>query len=152
MTTMIRWNPLREMVAMQNALERMNGEQWRTIRPAAESFRLALDVYEQDDAYQVVASLPGVGADNIAVNWHDDVLTISAELPALTLEGENVRAHMNERTTGKFSRTLRFNRPVDANAVEATYVDGVLTLRLPKTAEAQPKVIPVRSTATISAN
>jgi HSP20 family protein len=150
MATVIRWNPMREMISMQNALDRMFDETWRAARPAEDSYQLALDVYENDMAYQVVASLPGVGADNIQVNWHDDVLTISAELPQQAPQGEHVRTHMQERTTGRVSRSLRLSRPVNAEAVQAVYEHGVLTLTLPKTPDAQPKLIPVRTT--INAN
>jgi HSP20 family protein len=149
MTTMIRWNPIREMLAMQNAFDRAYTENWRNLQ-ANTAYQLPLDVYERADAYMIVASLPGVGAENIAVNWHDDVLTITAELPQGIAEAEGLKTHMNERTAGKVSRSLRLTRPVDTNAVEALYVDGVLTLTLPKSPEAQPKSIPVRST--ISAN
>ena len=149
MTTMIRWNPIREMIAMQNAFDRSYNENWRTIRANAEA-QLPLNVYENDNAYVLVASLPGVGAENINISWHDDVVTIAAELPQTQFEGENVKAHIVERAYGKVSRSLRLSRPVDTEAVEAVYENGVLTLTLPKSPEAQPRVIPVRST--ISAN
>lgn len=149
MTTMIRWNPVREMMAMQNAFDRQFNENWRTVRANVDA-QLPVNVYENDNAYVLVASLPGVGAENININWHDDVVTIAAELPQPAFEGENVKTHIAERSYGKVSRSLRLSRPVDTDAVEAVYENGVLTLTLPKTAEAQPRVIPVRST--ISAN
>jgi HSP20 family protein len=148
---MIRWNPIREMFAVQNALDRMFDENWRTVRAAAaEGYRLPLDVYESDAAYHLIASLPGVAADSIQVHWHDDVLTVSAELPQGQPQIENLRTHLSERASGKVSRSLRLNRPINAEAVEAVYEHGVLTLTLPKTADAQPRLIPVRTT--ISAN
>ncbi|MCL4247193.1 MAG: Hsp20/alpha crystallin family protein [Anaerolineae bacterium] len=147
MTTVIRWNPIREMMALQNMFDENN---WRTVRPSNGTYSLPLDVYESDANYVVVATLPGVGADNIQVNWHDDVLTISAELPQGTPNAENLKTHMIERAAGKVSRSLRLGRPINAEAVEATYENGVLSLTLPKTPEAQPKLIPVRTT--ISAN
>jgi HSP20 family protein len=149
MTTMIRWNPVREMLAMQNVFDRSFGENWRTVRANVDA-QLPVNVYENDNAYVLVASLPGVGAENININWHDDVVTIAAELPQPAFEGENVKTHIAERAYGKVSRSLRLSRPVDTEAVEAVYENGVLTLTLPKTAEAQPRTIPVRST--ISAN
>ncbi|MCC6613836.1 MAG: Hsp20/alpha crystallin family protein [Anaerolineae bacterium] len=150
MTTMIRWNPVRDMMAMQNAVDRMFDDNWRAVRPSNGTYSLPLDVYENDASYVIVATLPGVGADNIQVNWHDDVLTISAELPQGAPEGENQRTHMIERAAGKVSRSLRLSRPINTEGVEAVYENGVLTLTLPKTPEAQPKMIPVRTT--ISAN
>ena len=134
-------------MALQNMFDENN---WRTVRPSNGTYTLPLDVYESDANYVVVATLPGVGADNIQVNWHDDVLTISAELPQGAPNAESLKTHMIERAAGKVNRSLRLGRPINAEAVEATYENGVLTLTLPKTADAQPKLIPVRTT--ISAN
>jgi HSP20 family protein len=144
MTTMIRWNPIREMMAIQNAFDRAYADGWRSVRAAANAYSLPLDVYENDEAYTFVATLPGVGAENIQVNWHDDTVTIQAEVPQSAPGVENVRTHMVERPAGKFSRTIQLSKPVNTEAVEAVYADGVLTLTLPKSPEAQPKVIPVR--------
>jgi len=150
MATMIRWNPIREMMAIQNAFDRAYADGWRTVRANANAYTLPLDVYENDAVYTFVATLPGVGAENIQVNWHDDSVTIQAEVPQSAPSTEGLRTHMVERPAGKFSRTIHLSKPIDTEAVEAVYADGVLTLTLPKRPEAQPKVIPVRST--ISAN
>lgn len=150
MATMIRWNPIREMMAIQNAFDRAYADGWRTVRATASAYSLPLDVYENDEAYTFVASLPGVGAENIQVNWHDDTVTIQAEVPQSAPAGETLRTHMVERPAGKFSRSIHLSKPINTDAVEARYEDGVLTLTLPKSPEAQPKVIPVRGT--ISAN
>lgn len=157
MTTVVRWNPLREMVTMQSALDRLFDETWRGVRTgAAESGALALDVHETDSAYIVSAALPGVAADAVNINLHDGVLTISGEIPQFTPEGEqenqNRRALMLERAYGKFQRSIRLPQPVDTSAVEALIENGVLTLTLPKTPEAQPRVIPVKVHSTISNN
>ncbi len=147
MSMMVRWNPLREMLALQSALDRVWEESSRAMLSANGS-QLALDVYETDTNFIVKASLPGVEADHIQVNWHDDLLTISAELAQAA--PENAHVHMQERFSGKVSRSIRLSRPINPNAVEAVYEAGVLTLTLPKTPDAQPRQIPVRTT--ISAN
>jgi HSP20 family protein len=143
MATMIRWNPIREMAAMQSALDRMFEDNWRAARGTATNSTLALDVYETDQAYMVYAALPGANADNISVNLHEGVLTVAGEIAAPT-PAENARLHMQERTFGKFSRSLRMPQQIDANNVEAAFENGVLVLTLPKTPEAQPRQIPVR--------
>ncbi len=139
---MIRWNPAREMAAMQTAIDRVFDETWRNFRLGSSDSSLALDVYETDAAYLVVAALPGATTDNIQVNWHDGVLTISGEIPQQNFE--NSRALMLERVTGKFARSVRLPQPIEANNVEALFENGVLTLTLPKTPEVQPRQIPVR--------
>ena len=106
------------------------------------AFSLALDVDENDDAYTVIANLPGVSLDEISVNIHDDVLTISAEANATEYD-ENTRVLVRERRTGKFSRSLRFPTTVDGNAIDASYDNGVLNISIPKAEEAKPRQIPV---------
>jgi HSP20 family protein len=145
MTSIIRWNPVREMAAMQNVLDRMFEESWRTIRPTNAGNVLPLDVYETDAAYTVFTAIPGVNPDEINVSLHDDVLTISGEVPQPTFaETQNARTLLLERGYGKFSRSIRLARPIDADNIEAAYENGILTLTLPIEPEAQPKLIQVK--------
>ncbi|MEP7294366.1 MAG: Hsp20/alpha crystallin family protein [Chloroflexota bacterium] len=150
MTTVVRWNPIREMAAMQGALDKLFEDNWRSVRSSANAGSLALDVYETDQAYRVNAVVPGVNAEVLNISLHDGVLTISGEVPQAPLE--NSRALLLERTYGKFQRSIRLPQAVDTNAVEATVENGVLTLSLPKTPEAQPRLIPVKSHVTYSNN
>lgn len=143
MSTIIRWNPIREMAAMQSAMDRLFEDTWRGYRNVDTSLALALDVHETETAYHIVAALPGVPSDTINVSLHDDVLTISGELPQPSYP-ENARALLLERTYGKFSRSIRLPEQVAADQIEASLDNGLLTLNLPKTPEAQPKQIPVR--------
>lgn len=106
------------------------------------AFGLALDVNENDDAYTVNTNLPGVSLDEISVNIHDNVLTISADVNA-TEDEENTRVLIRERRTGKFSRNLRFPVTVDGTAIKASFDNGVLSIVVPKAEEAKPRQIPV---------
>ena len=106
------------------------------------AFGLALDVNENDDAYTVTTNLPGVSLDDISVNIHDNILTVSAEANATEYD-ENTRVLVQERRTGKFSRNLRFPMAVDGNAIEASFDNGVLSIVIPKAEEAKPRQIPV---------
>ncbi len=92
----------------------------------------------------------GISADAVNISLHDDVLTISGEVPQFTLE--NSRALLLERNHGKFQRSIRLPQTVDVNAVEAQIENGVLTLTLPKSPEAQPRVIPVKAGSSFSNN
>jgi HSP20 family protein len=146
MANIIRWNPLREMAAMQNAMDRLFDETWRTWQPIygeTGANALALDVHENDNAYIVTTALPGVQAENVNVKLHNDMLTIEGEIPQH--EVENANALMQERVYGRFSRTLRLPQPVNRDAVEANFDNGILTLTLPKAEEAQPRQIEVKT-------
>lgn len=144
MSTIIRWNPIREMAAMQSALDRVFEDAWRGSRSTMTGSALALDVFEAEGTYTVVASLPGLNAEQINVSVHDGVLTISGELPEDELD-ENVRMLLRERPAGKFSRSITLPEAVQTDNVEAAYENGVLTLTLPKLPELQPRTIPVRA-------
>lgn len=145
MATIYRWNPVRDLAAMQDAMDRIFEENRRTARNGngVNTRSLALDVLENENAYTVMTVLPGINPDNIDVRLHENVLTISAELAKPEVE-ENTRVLLNERLYGKFSRSINLPNEVDGDAVEAAYDNGVLTLTLPKVEEAQPRQIPVR--------
>jgi len=148
MASLTRWNPLREMAAMQNAMDRFFEENWR---PFFEEGRLgmhslALDMHESDNSFVVTTEMPGVQPDNIQVRVENDMLTIEGEIPEqVTEEKEGERVIMKERRYGKFSRRVRLPQMVDADKVEASYQDGILKLTLPKSESAQPKRIPVKT-------
>lgn len=112
----------------------------------ARGFGPALDVEEAADAYIVRANLPGVSQDDINVNIHDDVLTISAETASESSD-EGSKVLIRERRFGKFSRSLRFPTNVDGDAVAAGYENGVLSITLPKAEHLKPRQIPVNAIA-----
>ena len=154
MSSITRWNPFREINAMQNFMDRLIEETARPMRGMVESYEgltggLALDVDEEETSYTVTTSLPGVRAEDIKVNLHDDLLTIEAEIPAKNVEkteGKNGRkVLMQERAWGKFSRSIRLPQTVKSESVEAAYDNGVLTLTLPKAEHVLPRSIPVKS-------
>lgn len=142
MSTLVRWSPARDLAQMQRAMDRMFDETWRNVA-ARTTASLPVDVYETDTAYTIVASLPGVKADALNLALHDGVLTISGELEPIVVP-ENATALVVERSAGKFNRSLRLPDAVEATQVEALLHEGVLTLTLPKSQDAQPRLIPVR--------
>src|SRR5690349_1847502 len=100
MANITRWNPVREMAAMQNALDRMFDDTWRGWSGAEESVmggNLALDMHEDDKNYTVTTALPGVDAEHINVRVHNDMLTIEGEIPEHEVEGEGKRPLLKER-------------------------------------------------------
>jgi HSP20 family protein len=111
--------------------------------PNFQNTTLALDVVEHENEYVVSSPIPGVDPENIEVKLDDDVLTISAEVNAENTQ-ENARTLIRERRYGKFSRSLRFGLPVQGEAIDADYVNGVLTVRIPKAEASQPKKITVK--------
>jgi HSP20 family protein len=146
---MVRWNPFHDMVAMQNVMDRFFDEGWRPFTLFEESrtgaHALALDVHEDANGYTISSELPGVKAENIKVHVDGDFVVIEGEIPEQVVQKDDARPLVKERRYGQYSRRIRLPQSVDFDKAEARYEDGVLTLTLPKAAEAQPKSIQVKT-------
>lgn len=104
---------------------------------------VAVDVVDAGDAIEVTADLPGYETDDIDVELQDGrTLSIEADTARET-ERDEGRFVTRERTTTAASRTVRLPEPVDDSETEATYTNGVLTVRLPKQSPAEGTDIPV---------
>ena len=102
-----------------------------------------MDVKERDDAYVVVADVPGAKKDDIDVTLENGILTITAETKSEKEEKQGGRILRQERRYGKYVRRLRLGTQIDERKVKANYKDGVLELILPKADEVKPKKITV---------
>jgi len=146
--TIVRWNPFREMVSMQDVMDRFLDENWRPF-PAFEetgAHALALDIHEDASGYTVSTALPGVKADDIKVHVDGEYLVIEGEIPEQIIQRDDVRPLVKERRYGHYSRRVRLPQAVDFDKADAHYEDGILTLTLPKAAEELPHTIPVKTT------
>ena len=94
------------------------------------------DLSETDDALEVRMDVPGVKPDEIDIVINGNMLTISGERKAVT-EKKGCTFHRVERRAGAFSRSVMLPCAVEEDQVEATSVDGVLSLLLPKTSYAK---------------
>jgi HSP20 family protein len=141
--TIVRWNPIREMNSFWNTFDRLMDERGMSFdEPAARHWGLAVDVMENEDAYVLQASIPGVNPEDIDVTLEDNVLQIAAETRMdETIKSEEYR--LRERRFGSFSRSLRFPVDINPEAIDAKYENGVLTLTVPKAEEVKPKKIAV---------
>jgi HSP20 family protein len=96
----------------------------------------AVDIVEKDDAYEIVAELPGLDAENVEVNLADGGLTIKGQKQEE--KEEKGKAHyLRERRFGAFERRFHVPDDVDADKIEASFKKGVLTVTLPKKPEAK---------------
>ena len=111
---------------------------------SAARFSPAMDVVENDQAYVVTVEVPGGKKDDVSVELHDNVLTLRGE-KRNEREEKKERSHWVERSYGAFSRSFTLPRDANADRVEASFQDGVLTVTIPKTEEKKPKRIAVKS-------
>src|ERR1700755_3277025 len=102
-------------------------------RPAA----MPMDAYRQGDEFVVEFDLPGVDTDSIDLVVEKNVLTVHAQRQRSVSEG--VELLVGERPQGTFSRQLFLGDGLDTDRINATYADGVLTIRLPIAEKAKPR-------------
>ena len=103
----------------------------------------ALDVRQTAEEIVVNAEIPGVDPEALEIEIHEDVLTLAGEKRA-EAEREGERGTYTERSYGSFRRQVRLPAPVDAGAAEATHANGVVTVRIPKSAEVRPRRIEIK--------
>ena len=105
----------------------------------------AMDVEETPDALRLTFEVPGVKPEDLSVTVENGVLTVCGEKHQERDTQENGRSRGFERRYGRFERSLTLPQGVDPDQVSARYENGVLTVELPKTAEARPRSIPIQA-------
>lgn len=105
-------------------------------------FTPAVDIFETPTEITVLSDIPGVKADQLKIDLHDNVLTLAGDVQ--TLGGPDERTVMTEYQTGRYLRQFTLSETIDQDKVEANLTDGVLRLKLPKIVAAQPRKITVR--------
>ena len=101
-----------------------------------------IDVFADTDSFTIKALIPGVHADDIDIQIVDESVTISGELSSDREEGK--RYLLAERPSGRFHRVITLPTPLDANKVDASLENGVLTLFIPKAEQAKPRSIKIK--------
>lgn len=140
-TTLTRFDPIRDIAALQGEMERTLRESLGADGPStAGAFAPALDVEEDADGFTLLVDLPGVSPELVDVSLEESVLTISGERAAPE-NNDNLRRA--ERRFGRFHRAVRLPDRVDGDRVSASYRDGVLRVEVPKAEEAKPRRIAV---------
>ena len=104
---------------------------------------MRMDGIRRKDDVLLRFDLPGIDAGSIDVTVDRGVLTVSAHRSEERAEGEN--PFIRERVTGSFARRVRLSDQVDADNIDAEYADGVLSVRLPLLAQAQPRKVEIRT-------
>jgi HSP20 family protein len=104
----------------------------------------AVTVSETKDELLLTAELPGMKEDDITIELENNVLTVSGEKNEVREEGEDERKyHVYERSFGSFSRSFTLPRSVDPANIVANFEHGILTVKLPKMAEAKGRKIEI---------
>ncbi len=138
-TLMERFAPLFELQRDYN----------RFLAPGGAAFVPAADVLAGEEDVVAHMDVPGLSEENVEIELEDNVLTVRGErvYPYATEGDGGYSWQLVERGYGKFERVLRVPAGLDADAIEASLADGVLTLRIPKPERMKPRRIEIASAA-----
>jgi HSP20 family protein len=145
MTTIVRWEPLRGLPTLHEQVNRLfnetvfrgNGEE-----SALTTWAPSVDIYETPNELVVKADLPDVNEKDIDVRVENNLLTIRGERKFEKKISEDNYLRV-ERSYGSFSRSFTLSNTVNAEAIQAEYKNGVLTVKLPKREESKPRQVKV---------
>jgi HSP20 family protein len=147
---LIRWEPAREAHSLQQEFNRLFGtffdSQTGERRPVARRWVPAVDLVEEGEHYVLRADLPGLGEDDVKVELDGRILTVSGERSS-EREDRGEGYYRIERASGSFSRSLRLPEGVDADAIEASFENGVLEVKIPKPEAHKPRRVEVKAAA-----
>lgn len=127
-----RWDPFRDLLTIQHRLERL--------ATGPQGWAPAMDLSETAGAYILAAELPGVSREQVRIDVRDGKLTLQGRRDArVSCE----QYHQVERGHGEFCRSVVLPQAVDAAGIVAEMRDGILTITVPKVADAGPRRVEV---------
>ena len=145
--TLTRWDPFRDLVTLQDRMNRLFDESVRNVRTGDEALSSAtwspaVDIYETANEVVVKAELPEVNQSDIDIQVENNTLTLRGERK-FDKETKQENFHRIERAYGVFSRSFTLPSTVDQERIKADYKDGILRISLPKREASKPKQIKV---------
>ena len=144
MTTLVRWEPFRELAQLQGEFGRLLSGLYEGTARGSQGWVPSLDIWETDSELVYAFDLPGLDEDKISIEVHDDTLTVTGTREKAT-EEKGDRFFRFERRYGSFSRAVGLPAGVDEAKIAASYRNGVLEVRVPKPEEAKPRRIQLGS-------
>jgi HSP20 family protein len=138
---LVRWDPVSQLAGME--IDRLQ-QMFSDFYTSSSRWVPPVDIYEAENHDVVIkAELPEVKREDLSVTVENDVLTLKGER---SREASSARDQFTrvERHYGSFTRSFTLPTTVDVASIDASYKDGVLTIRLPRREEAKPKQITVK--------
>jgi HSP20 family protein len=148
MSNLIRWEPGREMVSLRDAMDRLFNDAfthpWSSASGGLRGSMPPIDMWQDNNAVMVKASLPGLKASDVQISVTGDMLTLRGEYKQQE-EHKDESYHLRENVYGSFERSILLPTAVEADKAKAEFEDGILTITLPKSEQAKPKSITVKT-------
>lgn len=104
-------------------------------------FKPTVDIFENDTEITLLADIPGVRTDDLAIDLREDTITLTGDVKPPESEGESYI--FKEYSFGKYFRQFTLSEVIDQSKIEANLKDGVLRVKLPKIQKAAPRKITV---------
>ncbi len=144
--TLIRWDPWKDLIALQERMNRLLEESFGRLRKeeglVSGAWTPAVDIYETENSLVVTAEIPGVSEKDIDVRIENNQLVIKGERK-FEKETKEENYHRIERVYGNFYRSFSLPNTVDHDKVKAEYKNGVLKITIAKKEEVKPKQIKI---------
>ncbi|MEM8532352.1 MAG: Hsp20/alpha crystallin family protein [Chloroflexota bacterium] len=141
MSNLMRLNPARDMLTLRDAMNQLFNESFVPSRENG-NWAFPLDLYETEGNYTARLVTPGLAAEQLEINWENNVLFVKGQIEYLQLEG---RPLVQEQRSGTFSRAIQFPASVNTEGIEANLKDGILTIVVPKSETARTKRISINT-------
>ena len=145
MSTLVRWEPFRELGTLQSEMSRLMNGMLEGNGRQSQNWVPALDVWETPTEVVYAFDLPGIREEQITLEVKDETLTVSADREK-TEETSEKGFYRFERRYGTFARAVGLPQGVDQDNISARYENGVLEVRVPKPEEQKPKKIELSKT------
>ena len=148
---LVRWDPVREIDSLQGEMNRLFSTFFDTPTTrggngggtaASRRWLPAMDLVETGEHFVLKADLPGISENDVNIEVENNVLTVSGERKT-EHEEKHEGYYRLERATGAFSRSLTLPEGIEADAVSATFDNGVLEVRIPKPVQAEPQRVQI---------
>jgi HSP20 family protein len=138
-----RWDPFRELLTLQERLDKMYREAERSRREedfVSSEWTPPVDIFELGETFVLKLDIPEVDKDTIDIKINDNELTIKGERK-LEPGVDQDSYHRMERGYGTFVRSFSLTKTIDSSKIKAVVKDGILRIELPKKEEVKPKQI-----------
>ena len=145
MSNLIRWEPMREMMSLREAMDRLFDDAFTRPLSFREAYTTpAIDMYQTSEEVIVKAALPGLKAEDVDITVTGETLTLRGEYKQET-EQKEPNYHIREQRSGSFERSILLPTDVKADKSKANFEDGVLTITMPIAEVVKSKTITIKA-------